>query len=146
MRQRIILFFKAPKKVSSLPIGEMVRTGKRGRVTVIELEAQSRFYSVVTAYTRIPEIKIQGVLIWSGRTVSNTRDGMDALGTEAQPPDSDFRRVGSPEPLAGDAPNGAPKPVLEGLGNQINKPTIISHQKKRKLTKAAPLILTFRSI
>ena len=62
----------------------------------------------------------QQTLIWSGRTVSNTRNGMDAHEPMAQPPEPDLQQVGSPQPLAGRFPEGTPKPVLEGLENPIN--------------------------
>ena len=124
----------------------LVRTGKRGRVTIIELQRQGRLYSVTTAYVRTPEIRIKGTLIWSGRTVSNTRNGMDAHEPMAQPPDPDFQRVGSPQPLAGRFPEGTPKPVLEGLENPINDMSNVPRSgKKRKPFKKA-LVLFFRTL
>lgn len=53
--------------------------------------------------------------------MSNTRKGMDAHEPTAHPPEPDFQRVGSPQPLAGRFPEGTPKPVLEGLENPINE-------------------------
>ena len=116
----------------------LVRIGRRGRVAVIELRPQGRFYSIVTAYTRTPEIRLEGALIWSGRTVSHAHNGRDAHEHKARPPDPDFRQAGSPEPLAGVTPKGAPKPVLEGLGNQTNTKTKVPRRSKKgkaRLTK-----------
>ena len=121
----------------------LVRTGRHGRVAVIELQSKSGFYSVVTAYTRIPEIRMEGTLIWSGRTTSNARNGMDALEDKASPPDPDFQRIGSPGPSAGAAPQGALNPGIEGLENQINDKRKLPppSQKSKPLKKA--LILFF---
>ena len=65
-------------------------------------------------------VNLEGASVWAGRTVSNTRNGMDAHGWSTQPPAPSFQQAGSPEPLAGGISDEMLKPVLEGLGNQTN--------------------------
>ena len=65
-------------------------------------------------------MNLEGASVWAGRTVSNTRNGMDAHGWSTQPPAPSFQQAGSPEPLAGGISDEMLKPVLEGLGNQTN--------------------------
>lgn len=86
----------------------------------------------------------QSTLIWSGRTVSNTRNGMDAHEPTAQPPEPDFQRVGSPQPLAGRFPDGTPKPVLEGLENPINDTNNVPRSGKKRKPLRKTLILLFK--
>ena len=94
--------------------------------------------------TKASEIRIPGTLIWTGRTVSNTRNGMDALGDKAPPPDPDFQRAGSPGPSAGVAQKRAPKPGIEGLGNQTNDQNKLPPPNKKHKPFKKALILFFK--
>ena len=83
-------------------------------------------YAVLPAYHPPPldqkpgRRNLEMALAWAGRTVSNTRNGMDAPGWSTQPPAPSFQQASSPEPLAGGISDEMLKPVLEGLGNQTN--------------------------
>ena len=83
-------------------------------------------YAVLPAYHPPPldqkpgRRNLEMALAWAGRTVSNTRHGMDAHGYVTQPPAPSFQQADSPEPLAGGISDEMLKPVLEGLGNQTN--------------------------